>query len=222
MKADKRVFGRVEAVFNILYLLAATAIGLWLLGRGQGPVHRLGAAIALLLAAGDAFHLVPRIAAILTGDEVKWARAMGIGKLVTSLTMTGCYLLLWQLGLQLFESGPAQGGWHRWTLPIYLLAALRVLLCLLPQNGWLDRHPPVRWGIIRNLPFLLLGLLVAALFFAHAGQVRGAGSMGVAILLSFGFYLPVVLWANQKPMVGMLMLPKTCAYLWMLVLCLSF
>ena len=33
-------------------------------------------------------------------------------------------------------------------------------------------------------------------------------------LLSFGFYIPVVLWADAVPMIGMLMIPKTCAYVW--------
>ena len=32
--------------------------------------------------------------------------------------------------------------------------------------------------------------------------------------LSFGFYIPVVLWADTFPMIGMLMIPKTCAYVW--------
>ena len=34
------------------------------------------------------------------------------------------------------------------------------------------------------------------------------------IVLSFSFYIPVVLWANTIPMIGMLMIPKTCAYIW--------
>ena len=29
-----------------------------------------------------------------------------------------------------------------------------------------------------------------------------------------GFYIPVVLWADVIPMIGMLMIPKTCAYVW--------
>ena len=28
------------------------------------------------------------------------------------------------------------------------------------------------------------------------------------------FYIPVVLWADTIPMIGMLMIPKTCAYVW--------
>lgn len=42
--------------------------------------------------------------------------------------------------------------------------------------------------------------------------------MWLAILLSFAFYIPVVLWAEVSPMIGMLMLPKTCMYVWMVVM----
>ena len=42
--------------------------------------------------------------------------------------------------------------------------------------------------------------------------------MWLAIVLSFGFYIPVVLFADAYPAVGALMLPKTCAYVWMVVM----
>ena len=38
--------------------------------------------------------------------------------------------------------------------------------------------------------------------------------MWLTILISFGFYLPVVLFADAVPMIGMLMILKTCAYVW--------
>ena len=38
--------------------------------------------------------------------------------------------------------------------------------------------------------------------------------MLMTIALSFGFYMPVVLWSDVIPMIGMLMIPKTCAYVW--------
>ncbi len=38
----------------------------------------------------------------------------------------------------------------------------------------------------------------------------------LAILLSFLFYIPVVLFADAAPAVGMLMIPKTLAYVWLL------
>lgn len=38
--------------------------------------------------------------------------------------------------------------------------------------------------------------------------------MWLTIVLSFAFYIPVVLWADVNPLIGMLMIPKTCAYVW--------
>ena len=38
--------------------------------------------------------------------------------------------------------------------------------------------------------------------------------MWLTIVLSFAFYIPVVLWADTVPVIGMLMIPKTCAYVW--------
>jgi hypothetical protein len=40
----------------------------------------------------------------------------------------------------------------------------------------------------------------------------------LAIVLSFGLYLPVVLFADQYPWIGALMMPKTCAYFWVLLM----
>ena len=44
--------------------------------------------------------------------------------------------------------------------------------------------------------------------------------MWLTILLSFGFYIPVVLFADTIPLMGMLMIPKTCAYVW--TVCIGF
>ena len=42
--------------------------------------------------------------------------------------------------------------------------------------------------------------------------------MVAAILISFGCYLPVTLLSKKYPKVGLLMIPKTCAYSWMFVM----
>jgi hypothetical protein len=217
MQMKKRVFGRIEAAFDILYLLSAFIIGIYLLCTGNLPVRILAGSMALLLVFGDAFHLLPRIGVILTDKEEHFTKALGIGKLITSITMTIFYLFLWHIGLMLFQPDAS----FLLSLPVYILALLRILLCLLPQNRWTDRYPPVRFGIYRNVPFFLLGLAVALLFAIHMDAVSAVNVMWLAIALSFGFYLPVVLWSNENPKLGMLMLPKTCCYLWMLVMCLK-
>lgn len=214
----KRVFGKVEAVFDLFYLAAGLAIGLWLLrSAGESMARLLAGIMALVLAGGDAFHLIPRVRVILSGREEALRGALGRGKQITSITMTVFYLLLWQIGLLLFAQKPAPV----WTGLAFLLAAVRIFLCLMPQNRWQDRYPPISWGIWRNIPFFLLGAETAAAFFLAQAGLGGMSSVWLAIVLSFSCYLPVVLWSNRSPGVGMLMLPKTCAYLWILVMCLS-
>ncbi len=107
-------------------------------------------------------------------------------------------------------------GQNGLTAAVYGLAALRIVLCMMPQNQWLSANPPLSWGIWRNIPFALLGLIIILLFWrsARARQDRAMRWMWLTILLSFGFYIPVVLWADAVPLIGMLMIPKTCAYVW--------
>jgi len=214
----KRVFGTVEAIFDLLYLTAALILGLTLLLYSSGnSVRTLAVVMALVLVGGDAFHLVPRILVIRTGREEQLQKALGTGKQVTSITMTIFYLLLWQIGVLIFSPKDING----WSYSVYALTALRIFLCLLPQNKWQERYPPVIWGVLRNIPFFLQGVLVAGLFFLHRSINPAFGLMWLAIALSFLFYLPVVIWANKNPKIGMLMLPKTCSYIWMLAMCLS-
>ena len=42
--------------------------------------------------------------------------------------------------------------------------------------------------------------------------------MVAAILISFGCYLPVTLFSKTKPKVGLLMIPKTCSYMWIIAM----
>lgn len=214
----KRVFGTIEAIFDASYLVLALTIGIVLLTNASGnPARLLAGAAAFILVAGDAFHLVPRLLVIRTGEEEKLRNALGTGKQITSITISLFYLLLWQVGVLVYSPKHI----NAWSFLLYASTAVRIFLCLLPQNRWKDRFPPVIWGIARNIPFFLQGLIVAGLFFVYRNTVPGIASMWLAITLSFAFYLPVVIWVNKNPKIGMLMLPKICAYSWMLVMFLS-
>jgi hypothetical protein len=214
----KRIFGKVEAVFNATYLSVALGLGIFLvITAGGWGVRSLAGIMALVLAGGDAFHLVPRIFSILYNDEERFRKALGIGKMITSVTMTWFYVLLWHVGLFFFQ--PHDIG--VWSVCLYFLALLRSALCIMPQNQWEQSNPPVRWGIWRNLPFAAMGLIVAGLFFVFRDDSRGIGPVWAAVLMSFLFYLPVVLFSRKYPRIGMLMLPKTLMYVWILMMCLA-
>ncbi|MGN0625613.1 MAG: hypothetical protein ACI4I8_05040 [Oscillospiraceae bacterium] len=71
-------------------------------------------------------------------------------------------------------------------------------------------------AIYRNIPFAILGALIVVLFFQRARerQNRPFRHLRLTVVLSFACYIPVVLFADQIPVMGMLMIPKTCAYVW--------
>ena len=203
----------METLFDIVYLVSVITIGILMIRGCRGERQfRLFGCMAVVLGAGDAFHLVPRALALCTTGLENYTAALGIGKLITSVTMTIFYVLLyyvWRLRYQV-------RGRKGLTATVYGLAGLRILLCLLPQNQWLSAEAPLSWGIYRNIPFAFLGLLVIILFYRSAKEQKDRAFrwMWLTIVLSFGFYIPVVLWADVVPMIGMLMIPKTCAYVW--------
>lgn len=207
----------VETLFDAVYLISVITIGILMIKKSQGrKQYQLFGLMAVLLGAGDAFHLVPRAVALCTTGLENYTVALGLGKFITSITMTIFYMLLYYVWRTRYE---VQGK-ENVTAAVYLLAGLRIALCLFPQNAWLSAEAPLSWGIYRNIPFALLGLLIIVLFYKSAKERNDKEFrwMWLTIVLSFGFYIPVVLWADVMPMIGMLMIPKTCAYVWTVVI----
>ena len=201
----------MEAVFCVFYLVFTTIVGSKIV-KGSSKIREvlLFGIMTLVLVFGDAFHLVPRIFAAVNqaGD---YHVSLGIGKMITSITMTAFYLILYFIYEMRYSSKNAV---LRYAMIV--LAIVRVALCLMPQNDWTGADP-VSWGIYRNIPFTIMGIIMIVLYFIKRADHEYKW-MWLPILLSFAFYLPVVLWADVSPMIGMLMLPKTCMYMWMVVM----
>ena len=203
----------VETLFDIVYLTTVITLGILMIKGSCGKKqYLLFGIMAVTLGVGDSFHLVPRAIALCTTGLQDYTVALGIGKWITSITMTVFYVILyyvWRIRYQVTE--------HRGlTMTVYIFAIIRIVLCMFPQNEWLSANAPLSWGIYRNIPFALLGLLIIILFLRSSQQKNDHSFryMWLTIVLSFGFYIPVVLFANTVPAVGMLMIPKTCAYVW--------
>lgn len=207
----------METLFDAVYLISVILIGITMIQKSKGnKQHLLFGMMAVSLGAGDAFHLVPRAYALCTTGLENYTTALGIGKLITSITMTLFYMLLYYVWRNRYKIE----GKHYLTYSMYGLAALRILLCLFPQNAWTSANTPLSWAIFRNIPFALMGLLIIVLFFTSAKKARDKSYrfLWLTIVLSFGFYLPVVLWADVVPAIGVLMIPKTCAYVWTILI----
>jgi len=203
----------VETVFDAVYLISVIAIGILMIVKSKGNrEYRLFGIMAVVLGAGDSFHLVPRAVALCTTGLENFTVPLGMGKFITSITMTIFYIILYYVWRIRYKVE----GRKNITIAVYVLSLLRIILCLFPQNKWLSASAPISWGIYRNIPFALLGLLIIVLFYKSAKETSDTEFryMWLTIVFSFGFYIPVVLWADAVPMIGMLMIPKTCAYVW--------
>ena len=207
----------IETLFDLVYLITVITVGIRMIRSSKsGSQFRLFGWMAVVLGAGDSFHLVPRALALCTTGLENYVVPLGLGKWITSVTMTAFYVLLYYVWRKRYQVK----GQKSVTLAVYLLSAARVVLCMMPQNRWLEAQSPLSWGIYRNIPFALLGLLVIVLFYRSAKEKNDTAFrwMWLTIVLSFGFYIPVVLWADTIPMIGMLMIPKTCAYVWTILI----
>ncbi len=203
----------VETGFDAIYLVSVIVIGIiMILKSNKNKQFLLFGIMAVVLGVGDSFHLIPRAIALCTTGLDSYTKALGIGKFITSITMTIFYVLLYYVWRIRYDEKGKKGL----TIAVYLLAVIRIALCLFPQNKWLSANPPLSWGIFRNIPFAILGGLIIILFFnsARKTQDKEYKFMWLTIVLSFAFYIPVVLFASKIPLIGMLMIPKTCAYVW--------
>ena len=157
-----------ETAFDAFYLCFALFVGLTMLLRGNTPLVKKAGWMVTLLGAGDAFHLVPRAYALWTIGLEANAVALGIGKFITSITMTIFYLLLYYIWRERYQIT----GQKNLTITMWVLSALRIGLCLFPQNEWLVYQQPLLFGILRNLPFAVMGVLIIIIF---AQQVKQTG-----------------------------------------------
>ena len=195
-----------ESTFDVLYLLFAIISGVIILRRARNNTEKAMGWAALILGCGDAFHLVPRVLNYFV--EADFTAALGIGKLVTSVTMTVFYVLLYYVWLGFYHEKENRSL----TIGVWAMALVRCALCLFPQNRWLENSSDMTWGIIRNVSFVLLGAVICFLYWKNREKDRTFRFVWLYILLSFLFYIPVAVAAGIVPMLGMLMLPKTICY----------
>jgi hypothetical protein len=169
-----------------------------------------------LLALGDTGHVGFRIWAYALGGlestimiAGRPVGLVGLGTLMTSVTVTLFYVLLLDLWRVRYHKHYA---WFQ--LILLAFAAVRLLLMFPAANQWNSVVPPQPWSFIRNTPLLVLGLGVAFLFIrdGRAAKERAFTWIGIMILVSYACYLPVILFVQLIPAVGMLMIPKTLAY----------
>jgi hypothetical protein len=214
----------MELTFNSCYLLVIYALVVLMTRKLAGAaetaekdVFRLVRNAFLLLALGDTGHVGFRVLAYTVAslqETVRFAgfefTLVGLGNLTTAVTVTVFYMLLLEIWRRRFD--------QEFTFPYCLLMAAGVLrLALFPFSGnqWGSAVPPLEWSLVRNAPLVVQGMVLGALIMRDSLRSRDRTFylVSLMIFLSYAFYLPVILCVQKVPQIGMLMIPKTCAYL---------
>jgi hypothetical protein len=212
----------VEIGFNLSYLAAIWILVLLMRGRlasMPSSRQRLGRIFMwafALLALGDTGHVGFRVLAYALGGLEAKAHVLGldlglvgVGAFSTAFTVTLFYMAFVLIWAERFQRPIGIFGW-------FLLAVglARLVLMLFPQNEWNQVVAPLPWGWIRNAPLVIQGLGVTYLILrdAYSSNDRTFQWIGWMIITSFAFYAPVILFVSRIPVLGMLMIPKTLAY----------
>lgn len=205
--------GYFEAAFDIFYLITVLILSVIIIRKGLTKHSKaiiLFGIMGFLLGFGDAFHLVPRILAHLTTGMDAYQTALGVGKLITSVTMTiFYYLIYWYYVL---VTGKYNKSVH---ITLIALIVIRFALLALPGNDWLNNGTSLFYGILRNIPFAVIGGIIVTLFLKVGQNTKFVTfkKMGYWIIVSFICYSIVVIGSGFIPALGAFMLPKTVAYL---------
>lgn len=207
----------MESAFDIIYLFSVISIGIYMIKNSpKSSESNMFGWMSVVLGVGDAFHLIPRVYALNTTGMEANAAFLGFGKAVTSVTMTIFYLILYYIWKKRYSVSNTK-SMDKIMIGFTLI---RIAISLMPQNRWLEYVQPLDWAIYRNIPFAIMGIIIIVLFYKKSREFNDSTfkNMGLAITLSFVFYAPVVLWGDLNTSIGLLMIPKTMAYVWVVLM----
>ncbi len=201
-----------ESFFDVLYLISVITVSVMIIRNGiqkQNKAAILFGVMGFLLGFGDSFHLVPRIIGHLTTGLENYKTALGIGKLITGTTMTIFYYIIYRYYVLL--TNKKSKSVH---ITIISLMILRFILLALPGNDWINNGTSLFYGVLRNVPFAIIGGIIVTLFLKAGDKDvnRQFYQMGIWIIVSFVCYIIVVVGSGAIPVLGAFMMPKTVAY----------
>lgn len=211
-----------ESVFNLAYFAAAWTIVAFLARKfsrsaeAERPLDWRCLLAFALLAFGDSFHVGGRVIAAFVGTERAVAvvggvasSIPGLGTLATSYTITGFYMAV--IEVRRMSAGKKTNPLF-WTMEALL--AIRLAVMALPGNAWETGSSPFFMDVFRNAFLIVPGAILAGLFIRDGINFKDRAwtVVGWCMAASFACYSAVILLNDVSPEFGMLMIPKTLAY----------
>ncbi len=205
----------VEIGFDVLYLITIWGLVFLMYQKRENLIPKnqqignLFMAAFFLLALGDTGHVGFRVLAYATGGLEANPNLVGIGALATAVTVTFFYMIVAEIWRLRFEKTRNLAWW------ILMLVGIMRLIIMIPLgNSWGSVVPPFNWSMARNIPLMIQGIGIAVLMLMSAVERKDQFSRNISymIFVSYLCYMPVIFFVQKVPLLGMLMMPKTLAY----------
>jgi len=205
----------VEIEFDVLYLITIWGLVYLMYQKRENLIPKnqqignLFMAAFFLLALGDTGHVGFRVLAYATGGLEANPNLVGIGALATAVTVTFFYMIVAEIWRLRFEKTRNLAWW------ILMLVGIMRLIIMIPLgNSCGSVVPPFNWSMARNIPLMIQGIGIAVLMLMSAVERKDQFSRNISymIFVSYLCYMPVIFFVQKVPLLGMLMMPKTLAY----------
>ena len=202
-----------ETLCDILYLLIMIALSVNLLfkdgfGNPESRTYHLAGFMVVILILGDSFRFIPRITSFFIKDSDNVELVQDKGKIISLIVITLFYVFLWSLGLIIFSAQISVF----YTILVYILAVIRIVLCLISQKYSKDSL----WDIYRNLPFVFLVFVVGLLFFFYRYKIFSLVYAWVAIYFSLIFSMVVLFLSTKTERVGFWVIMRNLSLIWLI------
>lgn len=214
-----------EIAFDVFYLAFIWLLVVKMFLSKKEDITKTGHLLKygfLLLAIGDTGHVGFRVWAYAIGGLQETInlfnmdlKLTGLGALLTAYLVTVLYMLIAKVWFDRFNK--------KNKIVYYFLQGLaifRLVIMAFPNNQWGGAITPYDWSMYRNIPIIIMGLLLATMMLINSIKENDIvfKKFAIYIYISYLFYMPVIFFVKFIPMLGMLMIPKTIAYLFMAVL----
>jgi magnesium-transporting ATPase (P-type) len=214
MAANPQVM--MEISFNVIYLIYICVI-VALMSKNMNNVNdkeirtakRIRLAFLALLI-GDLGHVGARLIAFFSEDVNMNYAILGVGTLLEMIGLTFLFILFtdaWRIHFNRPN--------NLFFKILIGIGVVGLIIFAFPQNEWLAQSAPYTWLVIRNIPWLIQGVVLSILIFrdARAANDKKLVRIGIYIFVSYFFYMPVIFFGQLVPMLGMLMIIGTIIYM---------
>lgn len=177
-------------------------------GNPESRIYHLAGFMVVILILGDSFRFIPRITSFFIKDSDNVELVQDKGKIISSIVITLFYVFLWSLGIIIFSAQISVF----YTILVYILAVIRIVLCLISQKYSKDSL----WDIYRNLPFVFLVFVVGLLFFFYRYKIFSLVYAWVAIYFSLIFSMVVLFLSTKTERVGFWVIMRNLSLIWLI------